>query len=183
MKSILGKLTLSIILFGSLNSFAQPADLTHPAHQNKSKTVVHSISSISLKTKPVVFIYDGVTLSDSSLKFLDAKTINSPKQNLGDVMNGLDQRGFDSTFEITTIDGINPGLKYIKEKTNYWIRKNPLAVFYLNGQVLLNDKEKLAKLTALEIDKIKAIKTLNQEEGEQLLGKVGENGVMIITAH
>ncbi|MEJ6980013.1 hypothetical protein WG906_06100 [Pedobacter sp. P351] len=164
----------------AVNCFAQPSDLTHPANKNRSGTVSYSILRIPEGLNPII-IYDGITLFNvTSLKELDRNTINSVKRSQNTVLDNNKETKFNGVIEITTKDEVNASLKYIKEKTEYWIKEHPLAVFYLNDELLLTDLEKLNKLTSLKIENIKAIRPLNSYQGTQLLGKIGEYGVMQI---
>ena len=175
MKSTIKKLSFAIAFLTTIDSYGQPGELTHPAHKNKSKIVNYSIYSIPEGVKPII-IYDGVTLFNvSSLKTLDPGTINSMKRSQDSILDHQNNLRFNAILEIVTVEGANATLKYVKDETKYWIKEHPLAVFYLNGKVLLED-HKLDQLMALKIADIKEIKTLNSDLGRKLLGATGEMG-------
>lgn len=178
MKQTIKKLSFAVAFLTAVESYGQQGDLTHPAFKDKSQAVSNSLTRGEIN--PVI-IYDGVTLfNQASLGKLDPNILDSVKivrDSIFDVHNNLK---FTSIIKITTAEGSNPTLKHVKEETRYWIEKHPLAVFSLNGKVLLTDQDKLNQLAALKISEIREIKTLNSDQGRQRLGTLGENGVIVI---
>lgn len=179
MKPVISYSLLAVIFLISGNCFAQPGDLSHPALKKQARTSF--IRSKQNDLNPII-IYDGVTIYNPSfMQTLNPKTIRSVQKANDPVFDSKNELKFQGFIEISTNDGINNSLKYIKEETDNFSKTYPLCAFYLNGQLLLNDKEKVEKLKTLEIKNIKEIKTLTSSQGRQQFGKTGENGVILIT--
>lgn len=113
------------------------------------------------------------------LKTLIAHTIDSIQIDRNSIRVQNSQK-FQGIIEISTKEGVNQGLKYMKAQTNNWIKEHPSALYCLDGEILKSDKEKLENLLFLKTDSIKEIRTLDPIQGKNLLGKEGENGVVVI---
>ena len=183
MKPIIVTLLFTFSVFNTFICLAQPGDLTHPAQKNNREVYVTKYFNPG-KGNPLL-IYDGVNLDASSVKMLAPATIRKDgvkisKDSIFDINHHLKYHGL---VQIETTDEVNLSLKYIREKTDNWIYKNPLAVFYLNGKPLLDDAEKLDKLKELQVSSISEVRVLTPQEANLKFGKIGENGVIEIVTN
>lgn len=136
-----------------------------------------SYSTFDKSLKPI-FVYDGVPFE----KFKDMKFRETP-----DIVDSiyvrkdsvLDYRGdlkYYGIIEIYTIDGIHTGLKYILEKTDYWIYKRPLALLQINDKVVKWNKKTAKKLFELKPENVKDIKIVDSNNSTYQA-----NGLLILT--
>ena len=177
---LLLKALVPVSIFFSVECSAQPGDLTHPAHRSENNIITYGETKFT-KREPIV-IFDGVNLTSSILKTIDVGTIDKnsfriTRDSIFDVNHVLKYQG---KVELSSVYTLNSGLKYIKEKTNNWVAEHPLTVFYLNGELLTNDSDKLNKLSAIKISDIKSITVFKPEEAKLKYGQTAENGAVII---
>ncbi len=123
-----------------------------------------------------IFVYDGIPYG---MDGIHNDVILSQKSGLIDsvfvrkvTLNN--DRGVAKCYgiiEIFTKDSINTGLKYILQKTNYWIYRNPLAILEINGKVEKWDNKtteillRLKPEDVIEINVIDSSNTTHQAYG------------------
>jgi hypothetical protein len=168
---------LVVIIFFTVNCYAQPGDLTFPAPKI-TRVALHPPD-----TKYVLMImYDGVNIFNQSfLSAVDRESINSIKTSRDSIFDSDHILKYQGIIEITTNDETNSILKYIDLQTGYWTKTYPLAVYYINEKGYSDDAEKLYELQNLKAINIQQIRTLNPGQGKELLGEAGKNGAILIT--
>jgi hypothetical protein len=161
----------------SANCYSQPGDLSFP----RAKSNIYSTFALFPKDPMLLIIYDGVNIFNQSfLGVVHTKSINSIKTQRDSITDSNHILKYLGILEFTTNDGVNEVLKYIYATTDYWIKKYPLAAYYLNGKLLSDDAEKLYQLQNLKPDNIRQIQTLEPAKGKELLGEAASNGAILI---
>lgn len=87
-----------------------------------------------------IYVYDGIPygivgIHNNVLIAQNSSLIDSVSVRKETVYNDRGEAKYFGIIEIFTKDSINTGLKYILQRTNYWIYRNPLAMLEINGKV------------------------------------------------
>lgn len=106
-----------------------------------------------------IYVYDGIpygiigihnnVLIDQSSSLIDSVSVRKET-----VFNDRGEAKYYGIIEIFTKDSINTGLKYILQKTNYWIYRNPLASLEINGNAENWDSKTTELLLGLKPDDV-----------------------------
>jgi hypothetical protein len=119
------------------------------------------------KLQPI-FICDGILFksieqSELSIDYSTIDSIRIRKDTLFDYKGVAKHYG---TVELYTKDSVNTGLKYILNKTNYWLYRYPLASLKINKRSVNWNKKTVSRLMALKPEDIIAIEVVETAKGK-----------------
>lgn len=135
--------------------------------QDKKIRIGPCRSIIKSKLQPI-FICDGILLrsieqSDLPVDYRTIDSIYIRKDTIFDYKGGARYYG---TVEMYTKDSVNTGLKYILNKTDYWLYQHPLASLKINGRIVKWNKRTTNRLMALKPEDITDIKVNGSDAGK-----------------
>lgn len=168
--SVIFKTVCSLLIaFISSNCYSQP---------KKKWRDFHKTIQAFEKRDSTILLLDGVRVPISMSAEIEASDVISISSNKDSILNpAYTLKPIPTVIELSLKN--NDNLKFINKQSGFWTRKFPSTIYMINNTVLSTD-EQLVKLKRIKKADIEAIKTLTPEEGRQLLGDKGLQGVLII---